>query len=587
MAPEKQPSIMYGPRAPVPLTLTFGQLLDHHAETRPDSPAVISHVQDRTISYRQLCDRSISLAKAMAHAGIGRGSLVGIISGTRIEYLEVFFATARLGAALILFNYAYTDSEMLALMKAIKPKMIFTPPGFSRYDYTKVLPKAQSSIPEVEHIIVFDDIFRKHSLPSKSLKHQQYEAFLASKASSSWSEDPNISPHDMVNVQFTSGSTGLPKSVSLSHYNIMNCGRNIWLQTRLKSEDKICCPVPLFHSFGMIVAISTSTVAGSSLVFPSELFDPNAALECIERYRCSALYGVNTMFISEMSAKTFKKTNKTSLKFGIVAGSPMPPEFLRRVMKEFEIPRIYTCWGMTELSSFVTMMHETDPWDKRINTTGRLFPHFILKVVQPNSGEVVPWGERGEIVVSGYGQMSEYIGNKEKTEESLRYHKQDLEEGGVGGQGGRGSKELRPWMHTGDEGMLDDDGYLVFTGRIKDLIIRGGENIAPLEIEERLNGMEVIAQASVVGVPDDKYGETVGAFLELKEGMDRPSDEDVKKWVKEELAHFKVPKYIWWLGDGKVPEDWPKTMSGKVSKPELRKLVDELAAGDEKPKAKL
>ena len=335
----------------------------------------------------------------------------------------------------------------------------------------------------------------------------------------------------------------------------------------------------------MIVAISTSTVCGSSLVFPSELFDPAAALTCIEKYKCTALYGVNTMFISEMSAKNFKSTNKSSLKFGIVAGSPMPPEFLKRVMKEFEIPRIYTCWGMTELSSFVTMMHETDPWEKRIHTTGRLFPHFILKVVQPNSGKAVPWGERGEIVVSGYGQMAEYIGNKEKTEESLKYHDEDLDKDGVGGLGDRNSKKLRPWMHTGDEGMLDEDGYLVFTGRIKDLIIRGGENIAPLEIEQRLNDMEAIAQASIVGVPDDKYGETVGAFLELKDGKEKPKDDEIRKWVRDELAHFKAPKDIWWLGDKDVPEDWPKTMSGKVSKPELRKLVEEkLIKGREKAK---
>jgi mevalonyl-CoA ligase len=245
---------------------------------------------------------------------------------------------------------------------------------------------------------------------------------------------------------------------------------------------------------------------------------------------------------------------------------------------------------MTELSSFVTMMHETDPWDKRIHTTGRLFPHFILKIVEPNSGKVVPWGERGEIVVSGYGQMSEYVGNKEKTDEALRYHEQDLDEGGVGpltGEEGRRLKrdgKLRLWMHTGDEGKLDDDGYLIFTGRIKDLIIRGGENITPLEIEERLSEMDAIVQASIVGVADDKYGETVGAFLELKTGAKRPSDDEVRKWVREKLAHFKAPVHIWWLGDKNVIDEWPKTMSGKISKPELRKLVEKL--GD-KPKAKL
>ncbi|KAI9685610.1 MAG: Acyl-CoA synthetase member 2 mitochondrial [Bathelium mastoideum] len=337
----------------------------------------------------------------------------------------------------------------------------------------------------------------------------------------------------------------------------------------------------------MIVAISTSTVAGSSLVFPSELYDPAATLHCIERYKCTALYGVTTMFITEMAHPNFAKTDKSSLKFGIVAGSAMPPAFLRRVMKEFLIPRIYSCWGMTELSSFVTMMHETDPWDKRIHTTGRPFPHFVVKIVKPNSGDVVPWGEKGEIVVSGYGQMSEYLGNKEKTDEALRHHEQDLHERGVGGLGGRGGRELRVWMHTGDEGMLDDDGYLVFTGRIKDLIIRGGENITPLEIEERLSEMAAIEQASVVGVPDDKYGETVGAFLELKEKAEKPGDEEVRKWVRTKLAYFKAPVHIWWLGDGDVPKDWPKTMSGKISKPELRGLVEKLVGAGKGPKAKL
>ncbi|KAK5065163.1 hypothetical protein LTR84_000999 [Exophiala bonariae] len=561
---ENQLSIVYGPRAPVPLTLTFGQLLDHHAEVRPSSPAVLSHVQGCTVTFKELKDRSISLAKAMSHAGIKKGSMVGIISGTRYEYLEIFFACARLGAALILFNYAYTESEMLALLKAIKTQMLFTPAGFARYDYNNVLKNASSSVPELENIIVLADIFDEHHVADKSKQYQDYEVFLKSKSGSAWSPDPTISPHDMVNVQFTSGSTGLPKSVALSHYNIMNCG-----------------------SFGMIVAISTCAVAGSSLVFPSELYDPAAALHCIEKYKCTALYGVTTMFITEMANANFAKTDKSSLKFGIVAGSAMPPEFLRRVMKEFSIPRIYSCWGMTELSSFVTMMHETDPWEKRIHTTGRLFPDFILKIVEPNSGKAVPWGEKGEVVVSGYGQMSEYLGNKEKTDEALRHHEDDLDERGVGGIGQRGSKNLRLWMHTGDEGMLDDDGYLVFTGRIKDLIIRGGENITPLEIEERLSEMEAIVQASIVGVPDDKYGETVGAFIEVKEGSQRPTDDEVRKWVRAKLAYFKAPAHIWWLGDKNVIEEWPKTMSGKISKPELRQLIDKLMENKPVTKAKL
>ena len=493
---------------------------------------------------------------------------------------------------------------MLALLKAIsksnhlpihhahnsrpnlEPAMLFSPPGFARYDYNTILEQAQT-ISSLHHIIILSDIFHKHNLTSP-IQHHPYEPFLSSRATTPFIPDPTISCHSMINIQFTSGSTGLPKSVSLSHYNIMNCGRNIHLQTRMTPSDRICCPVPLFHSFGMIVAISTTTVCGSSLVFPSELYDPSATLHCIERYKCTALYGVTTMFIAEMTAPTFARTDKSSLKFGIVAGSAMPPEFLRRVMQQFEIPRIYSCWGMTELSSFVTMMHETDPWEKRIHTTGRLFPNFVLKIVKPGGGAAVPWGGKGEIVVSGYGVMAEYVGNQEKTEEALRVHEEDLGEGGVGPLRGGEGKQLRKWMHTGDEGMLDGDGYLVFTGRIKDLIIRGGENIAPLEIEERLSEMRGIAQASVVGVPDEKYGEAVGVFLEGAEGSEKVGDEEVRKWVREKLAYFKAPQWIWWLGSGEgIPEEWPKTMSGKISKPELREIVKGLVGGEKKSKAKL
>ena len=255
----------------------------------------------------------------------------------------------------------------------------------------------------------------------------------------------------------------------------------------------------------------------------------------------------------------------------------MPPELLRRIVGDFPVPRLYTCWGMTELSSFVTMMHETDPYEKRIRTAGRLFPTYVAKIVKPNSGEVLPWGEKGEIVVSGFGQMSGYLFNKEKTEESLRYHEEDLEPGGVGGVGD--GTELRRWMHTGDEGFLDEDGYFVISGRIKDIVIRGGENISPMEIEERLNEHDAIAQTAVIGVPDERLGEELAVFVELRAGCDKPSDDDLRAFVREKLSRFKAPKYFWWLGsDDKIPEEWPKTTSGKISKPDLRKLAEGLFA---------
>jgi mevalonyl-CoA ligase len=452
--------------------------------------------------------------------------------------------------------------------------MMVASPGFTYIDNTKTLPRLANEIPSIEKFVIMDDIDKKYKLQSSLPRLEAYEAYI-SKQQGSDLPKVNISPHDLVNVQFTSGSTGLPKSVALSHYNIMNCGRHIWQQTRMKASDRIALPVPLFHSFGMIVGISTSAVAGSCLVLPSEVFNVKKTLQCVEKYKCTAIYGVPTMFVNFMAEKDFEETDRSTIEFGIIAGAAMPPELLRRINTVFGVPRIYTCWGMTELSSFATMMHETDPYEKRLKTAGRMFPNFVAKIVKPNTGEVVPWGEKGEIVASGYGQMSEYLHNKKKTEEALRYHMEDLEPDGVGALG---DGSLRKWMHTGDEGYLDPEGFFVISGRIKDLVIRGGENISPMEIEDRLVEHEAVAQVSIVGVPDDKYGEELGAFLELREGSSRPSDDELRAFVREKLARFKAPRYFWWLGgvDEKVPKEWPKTASGKVSKPDLRKVVESL-----------
>lgn len=451
-------------------------------------------------------------------------------------------------------------------------------PGFTYYDNTKVLPKIADEVPSIKKFVIMDDIKCKYKLAGPLPRCVAYEDYLQPFTALDRAVLPQtrVSPHDMVNVQFTSGSTGLPKPVALSHYNIMNCGLNISRQTRMTADDVVCLPVPLFHSFGMIVGISSSTVAGSALVLPYEIFNVKRTLECIQKYKCTAIYGVPTMFITEMAEKSFGQTDRSTIKFGIIAGAAMPQELLKRITTAFPLPRLYTCWGMTELSSFATMMHETDTFDKRTMTAGRLFPNFIAKVVQPNTGKPVPWGEKGEFVVSGYGQMSEYLFHKKKTEEALRNHEEDLEPGGVGALD---DGSLRKWMHTGDEGFFDPEGYFIISGRIKDLVIRGGENISPMEVEDRLIEHEAVIQAQIIGVPDDRYGEELGAFLELKEGSSRPSDDDLRAFVREKLARFKAPRYLWWLGSddkGKIPDEWPKTASGKVSKPDLRKQVKSL-----------
>jgi acyl-CoA synthetase (AMP-forming)/AMP-acid ligase II len=453
--------------------------------------------------------------------------------------------------------------------------MLVAPAGFIYYDYTKLFPKLEKEVKQLEKFVLLKDLDGKYKYDADGAKYVDYEKYLQQyKPDANALPKVDISPHDMVNVQFTSGSTGLPKNVALSHYNIMNCGRYIWQQVRMTDADRVCLPVPLFHSFGMIVGISSSTVAGSALVLPSELFNAAKALECIEKYKCTAVYGVPTMFVNYMAHESFAKTDRSTIKFGIIAGAAMPPQLLKRIVKDFPVPRLYTCWGMTELSSFVTMMHETDTFEKQIETAGRLFPHYVGKIVKPDSGEVVPWGDKGEIVISGFGQMSGYLFNKVKSDESLKYHEEDLEPGGVGGLGD--GTVLRRWMHTGDEGFLDPDGYFVISGRIKDIVIRGGENISPMEIEERLIEHDAIAQASIIGVPDERLGEELLTFLELKGEASKPSDDDLRAFVREKLARFKAPKYIFWIGDKekKMPEDWPTTMSGKISKPDLRKLAE-------------
>ncbi|KAK3705095.1 hypothetical protein LTR37_013462 [Vermiconidia calcicola] len=456
--------------------------------------------------------------------------------------------------------------------------MLFAPPGFVHYDYTKVLGKLEREIPALKFFVVIDDLGGKYSFSGHSPKFVPYGEYLGRPRTSTRPVPATgVSPHDTINIQFTSGSTGLPKSVCLSHYNIMNCGRYIWQQTRMSEEDRVCLPVPLFHSFGMIVGISTSAVAGSALVLPSELFNAQKTLECIEKYKCTAIYGVPTMFVTEMNHHQYARVDRSSLRFGIVGGAAMPPELLNRIVKDFPVPRLYTCWGMTEMSSLVTMMHETDPYIKRINTAGRLFPYYVGKIVKPNTGEVLPWGSKGEIVVSGPGQMSGYLRNADKTKEALRYHEEDLEPAGIGGLGD--GTVHRKWIHTGDEGFLDEDGYLVISGRIKDIVIRGGENISPMEIEERLIEHDSIAQASVIGVPDERLGEELAAFVELRgDSSARPSDDELRIFVRQRLARFKAPKYFYWIGGTNefIPRDWPKTTSGKISKPDLRRVAQGL-----------
>ncbi|KAJ9610807.1 hypothetical protein H2200_005584 [Cladophialophora chaetospira] len=430
------------------------------------------------------------------------------------------------------------------------PKVLFATLTTSRYNYGSALAELSDTIDSLEQIVILEDISSSQRLLPLQPGYLRYDEILE-RGSRNTIEIDNlerrIKSDAILNLQFTSGSTGAPKAAALTHRGMLNSARYIGLQMSVSHQDKIVIPVPLFHAFGLVMGVCCALVQGATIVLPSEYFDAAATLQAVDRLQCTGLYGVTTMFIDEMSHRQFLKTKRSTLRFGIMAGSAMPEELLSRVMSTFPIPALFTNWGMTELSSVATMTTATDPVSKKMKTAGRLLPNFVAKIVEPDTGRVLPWGQRGEIVVSGFGVMHSYYGNPEQTRKTIQVHEEDLlpNQAGADAQG-----RLRRWMHTGDEGYLDEEGYFVITGRIKDLIIRGGENISPLEIESRLYDHPAIKQAVVFGVPNERYGEAVAAMLELQDGREvRPSDQEIKAWVRASLSRYKVPVHIWWLGD--------------------------------------
>ncbi|KAH8880516.1 acetyl-CoA synthetase-like protein [Thozetella sp. PMI_491] len=564
LPPSKQRlSIISGPASPPLLDWTFNDLLRNQCEQNPDNVAVVSQHQDESITYRELDRRSEQLAAGLHGLGVRRGDRVGVLLGNRSEYAVIMFACSKLGAYFTLFNYAYTPSELANALKATTPKVLLATWTTCRLDYTAILETVHASITQLEQVILLEDTSRpgKVRVPSTGFKSYADVMVQGSQSRVNLRDmEKAVKDADILNLQFTSGSTGLPKAAALTHHGMLNSARYIGLQMKIAARDSINIPVPLFHAFGLVIGLCTAMMYGASIVLPSEYFDPGETLRALERYKCTGLYGVTTMFVDMLSHPEFEKTQRTSLRFGLMAGSAMPEGLLTRVINYFPIPDVYTNWGMTELSSIATMTTAADPVEKKLKSAGRLLPNFIGKIVDPETAQTLPYGQRGEIVVSGFGVMHSYYGQPDRTAQAIHEHKGDAG---------------RRWMHTGDEGYLDKDGYFVITGRIKDLIIRGGENISPNEIEGRLFQHPAIKQCSVFGVPSARYGEEVAAILELNEGAtQRPPDSEIKTWVRKELSRFKSPVYIWWLGDeaAGVPSEWPKTANGKLRKGDIRKI---------------
>jgi mevalonyl-CoA ligase len=571
-------SIIQGPTSPPLLEWTFNDLLVERCRRQPNHIALICPQQSIQLTYSELQTRSRRLAASLHEAGVGRGDRVGMLLGNRAEYVEIFLACAKLGAYATLFNYAYTQSELENALQSTDPKVLFTTLRTSRYEYQAILEAVRPKRPSLQRIVLLNDALSTSAAPSDIdwSYYVEYKEFLSSSRSSPTSlaqvgaMEKIVKPHDILNLQFTSGSTGLPKAAALTHRGMLNSARFIGKQMGVSDVDRILVPVPLFHAFGLIMGLCNACVYGASVVLPSEYWSVPATLAAIEQYQCTGLYGVTTMFVDQLSHPSFATTKRSSLRFGMMAGSAMPEELLTRVMTSFPIPSLYTNWGMTELSSVATMTTAADPVAKKMLTAGRLLPHFNAKIVEPNTDRVLPWGARGEIVISGFGVMDGYFRNAGKTTEAIKVHGNDA--------------SRTKWMHTGDEGYLDSDGYFVITGRIKDLIIRGGENISPLEIEARLYEHPAITQAVVFGVASQRYGEEVAAMLEQvpERGEQRPTDKQVKEWVGQALARFKVPVHVFWLGDKGTPTEWPKTSNGKLKRMDVRAIGEQLVQKQEK-----
>ncbi len=536
--------------------LTLGQLLHETASKYPDEDAVVYVDRNYRLTWRQFDELTDELAKGLMALGIQKGEKVAVWATNVPFWVALMFATAKMGAILLTVNTAYKRNELKYLLTNSDADNIFITNGFRDSDYIEILYDLAPELRTMQRGAIKSETFphlkrvcflgvEKHrgmySIPeiiglSRMVSDEEFRARQAT-----------LSCHDVVNMQYTSGTTGFPKGVMLSHHNIVNNGYSIGQRQRFTHKDKLCVQVPLFHCFGCVLAVMACVNHGTTMVF-TEVFNPVHAMMSIEQEKCTAIYGVPTMFIAILEHPLFPKFDFSSLRTGIMAGSVCPVQTMRQVTEKMYMKEITSVYGLTESSPGMTQSDVDDDYHYRVETVGRAFPHVEVKVLDPETGEEVERGKQGELCCRGYNAMKGYYKNPEATAKCI---------------------DERGWLHSGDLGVMDTEGYVTITGRIKDMIIRGGENIYPREIEEFLYTMEGIADVQVAGVPSRKYGEEVGAFVILKKGVEM-APEDVRDFCRGQIAWHKIPKYIAFV------EEFPLTTSGKVQKYKLRELAAKL-----------
>jgi fatty-acyl-CoA synthase len=542
---------------------TIGVHFDKAAEQWGARDALIVRQQNVHLTYSELKARVDAFAAGLMALGLAPGDRIGIWSPNNSEWAITQFATAKAGLILVNINPAYRLSELEYALNKVGCKALVTADSFKSSSYVGMLrelaPEIDRSTPgrlqakrlpalttlirigdgEARGFLRFDDVL--------GMGGDRHRAVLADLA-------PKLQFDDPINIQFTSGTTGAPKGATLTHHNILNNGYFIGEAMRLNERDRVCIPVPLYHCFGMVLGNLACITHGAAMIYPAEGFDPLATLEAVEAERCTALYGVPTMFIAQLGHPEFKRFDLGSLRTGIMAGSPCPIEVMKRCVNEMNMREVTIAYGMTETSPVSTQTSCDDPLERRVSTVGRVLPHVEIKIVD-GDGRIVPPGTSGEFCTRGYSVMLGYWGDEERTAEAI---------------------DRAGWMHTGDLATIDEDGYCNIVGRIKDMVIRGGENVYPREIEEFLFRHPKIEAAQVVGVPDQKYGEELCAWVKLKPG-DSANAEDVQNFCRGQIAHYKIPRYI------KFVDAFPMTVTGKVQKFVMREeMIKELGLSEQK-----
>ena len=514
---------------------TIGADLDRTAARVGDHEALVECATGRRFSYPEFVAEVDAVALGLDALGVVKGDRVGIWAPNCAEWAFVQYATAKLGAILVNINPAYRTHELAYVLEQAGISVLVSAPEFRTSDYRAMVAEVREDRPDLREVLFLGDDAWEQLLTTGRAGDRELLV----------RREAELSADDPINIQYTSGTTGFPKGATLTHHNLLNNGFFVGEGCGYTEADRICIPVPYYHCFGMGMGNLAATSHGATMVIPAPGFDPAATLRAVQDERCTSLYGVPTMFIAELALPDFGTYDLSSLRTGIMAGSPCPVEVMKRVVSEMGMTEVTICYGMTETSPVSTQTGADDDLDRRTSTVGRVHPHLEVKVIDPETGLTVPRGTPGEFCTRGYSVMLGYWDEPEKTAEVI---------------------DAARWMHTGDLAVMDAEGYLNIVGRIKDMVIRGGENVYPREVEEFLYTHPDVVDAQVIGVPDERFGEELMAWVRLREGAEPLTPEALRRFCSGRLAHYKIPRYV------KIVDGFPMTVTGKVRKVEMREV---------------